>query len=104
MVVLLECKWEPIEEKKRGALYCQYHRRSDRNTIDYYALRNIFYEKVAKGDLIIENGKCTNQRMSTLEVAMTFFVKCDDLIEEEGENMASSNVAFVPLQDEEMTL
>ena len=26
-VVLLECKREPTKEKKRGAVYCKYHRR-----------------------------------------------------------------------------
>lgn len=60
MVVLLKCKREPIEEENRGVLYCRYHRRSDHHTMDCYALRNIFHEKVANGDLVIKNGKCTD--------------------------------------------
>jgi len=39
MVVLPECKHEPIEEEKRGVLYYWYHR-SDHYTMDYYAIRN----------------------------------------------------------------
>jgi len=54
--------------------------------------------------LVIKNGKCTDQRMCRPEVAMTFFIGCDDLMKEEAENMASSSVALEPLQDEEMTL
>ena len=50
MVVLPECKREPTKEENRGALYCQYQRRSDHHTMDCYALKNIFHEKVAKGD------------------------------------------------------
>ena len=88
---------EPIEKEKRGALYCQYHSRSDHYTMDCYALRNIFHDKVAKGDLVIKNGKCTNQRMRRPKMAMTFFIGCDDLMEEEAENMASSSVAPTPL-------
>ena len=88
---------EPIEGEKRGALYCQYHSRIDHYTMDCYALRNIFHDKVAKGDLVIKKGKCTNQRMRRPEMAMTFFIGCDDLIEEEAENMASSSVAPTPL-------
>ena len=57
VVVLLECKHEPIKEEKQGVLYCRYHRRSDHHTIDCYALRNIFHEKVADGDLVIKNRK-----------------------------------------------
>ena len=92
------------EEEKRGALYCRYHRRSDHHTMDCYALRNIFHENVAKVILVIKNGKCTDQRMRRLEVATTFFIGYDDPMKEEVENMASSNVAPTPLQDEEMML
>lgn len=63
VVVLLECKREPTEKEKRGVFYYRYHRRNDHHTMDYYALRNIFYEQVAKGDLVIKNGKCTDQRI-----------------------------------------
>ena len=42
--------------------------------MDYYAIRNIFHEKVAKGDLVIKNGKCADQRMHRPEVAMTLFI------------------------------
>ena len=42
--------------------------------MDYYALRNIFHENVANGDLFIKNGKHANQRMHRPEVAMTFFI------------------------------
>ena len=78
VVVLLECKREPTEEEKQGALYCRYHRRSDHYTMDCYALKNIFHEKVAKGGLVIKNRKCTDQRMRWPKVAMTFFIGCDD--------------------------
>ena len=72
--------------------------------MDCYALRNIFHENVAKVILVIKNGKCTDQRMRRLEVATTFFIGYDDPMKEEVENMASSNVAPTPLQDEEMML
>ena len=84
-------------------LYCRYHRRSDHHTMNCYVLRNIFYEKVAKGDLVIKNGKRADQRMHKPEVAMTF-IGCEDLMEEEVENIASSSAAPTPLRDEEMTL
>nr|POE76690.1 hypothetical protein CFP56_75049 [Quercus suber]POE79296.1 hypothetical protein CFP56_15237 [Quercus suber] len=102
MVVLLQCKCEPIEEEKRGVLYYRYHRRSDHHTMDCYALRNIFHEKVAKGDLFIKNGKRVDQRMHRPEVAMTFFIGCEDPMEEEVERFASSSNTPLPLQDEEM--
>ena len=35
-------------------------------------------------------------------MAMTFFIGCDDPMEKEAENMASSSVPPEPLQDEEM--
>ena len=38
VMVLPECKCEPTEEEKRGALYCRYHRRNDHDTMDYYTL------------------------------------------------------------------
>lgn len=72
MVVLPKCKREPTEKEKLGTLYSRYHRRSDQHTMDCYALRNIFCEKVAKNDLVIKNGKHMDVRMHTLEVAMTF--------------------------------
>ena len=72
--------------------------------MDFYALRNIFHEKVAKGDLVIKNGKHADQRMHRLGVAMTFFIRCKDPMEGEAENIASSSVALAPLQDEEMKL
>ena len=72
MVVLPKCKREPTEKEKLGTLYSRYHRRSDQHTMDCYALRNIFREKVAKSDLVIKNGKHMDVRMHTLEVAMTF--------------------------------
>ena len=72
--------------------------------MDYYALRNIFHEKVAKGDLVIKNGKCTDFKMHRFEVVMTFFIGCDDPMEEEANNRTSSSVAPAPLQDEEITL
>nr|POF02447.1 hypothetical protein CFP56_28057 [Quercus suber] len=49
--------------------------KSDHHTMDCYALRNIFHEKLAKGDLVIKNGKHADQRMHRLGVAMTFFIK-----------------------------
>ena len=78
MVVLPICKREPIEEEKPGTLYRRYHKRSDLHTMDCYALRNIFHEKVAKSDLVIKNGKHMDVRMHTLEVVMTFFMGCED--------------------------
>ena len=72
--------------------------------MDCYALRNIFHEKVAKGDLVIKNEKCADKRMHILEVAITFFIGCEDPIDEEAENIANSSAAPMPLQDEEMTL
>ena len=104
MVVLPECKRESTEEEKQSALYCRYHKRSDHHTMDCYALRNIFHEKVAMGDLIIKNGNHTNQRMHRPNVAMTFFIGCEDPMEEEAKSMASSSVAPPSLQDEEITL
>lgn len=47
-----------------------------------YALRNILHENVAKCDLFIKNGKRTDQRMHKPEVAMTFFIGCEDPMEE----------------------
>ena len=103
VVVLPKCKCEPTEEEKRGAFYHRYHRRNDHHTMDCYALRNIFHEKVAKGDLFIKNGK-PNQRMHRPEVAMTFFIGCEDPMEEEVESIASGSNTPLPLQDEEMML
>ena len=72
--------------------------------MDCYALRNIFHEKVAKGDLVIKNGKRKNQRMHRPKVAMTFFIGCEDPMEEKTRSVASSSAAPLLLQDEEMTL
>ena len=69
--------------------------------MDCYALRNIFHERVAKGDLVIKGGKRADLRMRRLEVAMTFFMGHKDPTEEEVENMASSNSAPLPLQNED---
>nr|POE50900.1 hypothetical protein CFP56_31905 [Quercus suber] len=104
VVVLPECKHEPTKEEKRGALYCRYYKRSDHHTVDCYTLRNIFYEKAAKGDLVIKNGKRTDKRMHRPEVAMTFFIGCEDPMEEEAGSVASSSFAPPPLQDEKMAL
>ena len=38
------------------------------------------------------------------KVAMTFFIGCEDPMEEVAENIASSSVIPTPLQDEEMML
>ena len=103
MEVLPEYKHVAIEEEKRGTLYYRYHR-SDHHTMDCYTLRNIFHEKVAKGDLVIKNGKHTDQMMHRPEIVMIFFIGCEDLMEEEVGNVASSSAAPTPLQDEEMTL
>uniref|UniRef100_A0A7N2LLD0 Uncharacterized protein n=1 Tax=Quercus lobata TaxID=97700 RepID=A0A7N2LLD0_QUELO len=84
VVVLLTYKHEPTEEEKQGTLYCRYHRRSDHYTIDCYALRNIFHEKVAKGNLVIKNGKRVDQKMHRLEVAMAFFMGCEDPMDRLG--------------------
>ena len=70
---------------------CRYHKRSDHHTMDCYALGNIFHEKVAMGDLIIKNGNHTNQRMHRPNVAMTFFIGCEDPMEEEARSAASSS-------------
>ena len=81
----------------QGVLYCQYHRRSDHRTMDYYALRNIFHENVANGDLFIKNGKHANQRMHRPEVAMTFFIGYKKPMEEEVKNIVTNSVAPAPL-------
>jgi len=70
--------------------------------MDCYALRNIFHDRVAKGDLIIKVGKRADPRMHRPKVAMTFFMGREDPMEEEVDNMASSSSAPLPLQDEEM--
>jgi len=61
-----------------------------------YALRNTFHEKVAKGDLVIKIGKHADQRMHRPEVAMTFFIGCEDPMEGKAENIACSSVAPTP--------
>ena len=70
--------------------------------MDCYALRNIFHDRIAKGDLVIKAGKRADPRMRRLRVAMTFFIGREDPMEEEAENMASSSLAPPPLVDEEM--
>ena len=70
--------------------------------MDFYALRNIFHDRVAKGDLVIKAGKKEDLRMCRQKVAMTFFMGREDPMEKEAENMASSSSAPPPLLDEEM--
>ena len=70
--------------------------------MDCYALRNIFHEKVAKGELVIKNGKHIDQRMHRPKVAMTSFIGCKDPMEEEDGSVASSSSAPLPWQDEEI--
>ena len=70
--------------------------------MDCYALRNIFYDRVAKGDLVIKSRKRANPRMRKPKVAMTFFMGREDPMEEEAENMASSSSASPSLIDEKM--
>ena len=94
VVVLPECKHEPIEEEKRSPYYSRYHRRCDHHTMDCYALRNIFHDRIAKGDFVIKVGKRADPRMCRPRVAMTFFISREDPIEEEAENMASSTSTF----------
>ena len=64
--------------------------------MDCYALRNIFHEKVVKGDLVIKNGKRTKQRMHRPKVAMTLFIGCEDPMEEEARSMASYSAVTPP--------
>ena len=94
IVVLLECKHEPTEKEKQSPIYCRYHRRYDHHTMDCYALRNIFHDKVAKGDLVVKARKKADLRMRRPKVAMTFFIGREDPKEEEAENMASSTSTF----------
>ena len=102
VMMLPECKHEPTEEKKRSPLYCRYHRRCDHHTMDCYALRNIFHDRVAKRDLVIKARKRADPRMRRAEVAMTFFISCEYPMEEKANNMASSSSTPPPLVDEEM--
>jgi len=104
VVVLPECKREPTKEEKRSPLYCRYHRRCDHHTMNCYALRNIFHDRRVKGDLVLKAGKKADPRMCRPEVAMTFFMGCEDPMEEEAGNMASSSSAPSPLLDEEMVM
>ena len=59
---------------------------------------------MANGDLVVKNGKRTNQKMHRPKVAMTFFMGCEDPMEEEAGRAASSITASAPLRDEEMKL
>ena len=102
VMVLPKCKCEPTEEEKQSPLYYMYHKRCDHHTMDCYALRNIFNDRVTKGDLIIKVGKRADPRMHRPEVAMTFLIGREDPMEEEAENMASSSSTPPPLLDEEM--
>ena len=104
VVTLLECKHETTAEEKRNPLYCRYHRRCDHHTMDCYALRNIFHDRVGKGDLVIKARKRADPRTRRLEVAMTFFIGREDPMEEEAKNMASSSLALPPFVDEEMVM
>ena len=100
VMTLPECKHKPTKEEKRNPLYCRYHRRCDHYTMNCYALRNIFHDRVAKGDFVIKARKRVDPRMHRVEVAMTFFMDCEDPLEEEAKNMASSSSPS--LIDEEM--
>ena len=102
VVVLLECKCEPTKEEKQSPLYCRYHRRCDHHTMNCYALRNIFHYRRVKGDLVLKAGKKASPRMCRPEVAMTFFMGCEDPLEQEAGNMASCSSTPSPLLDEEM--
>ena len=104
VVVLPKCKCEPTKEEKRGMVFCRYHRRSDHYTMDCFASRKSFHEKVPKSDFVMKNGKRMDIRMHRPKVAMTFFMGCEDPMGEEAENMVSSSSAPSPLQDEEMSL
>ena len=70
--------------------------------MDCYDLRNIFHDRLAKGDLVIKAGKKAGSRIRRLEVAMNFFKGREDPVEEEAKNMASSSSAPPPFVDEEM--
>ena len=59
---------------------------------------------MANGDLVVKNGKRTNQKMRRPKVAMTFFMGCEDPMEEEAGSAASSITASAPLRDEDMRL
>ena len=102
VVILPECKHEPTKKEKRNPLYCRYHRRCDHHTMDCYVSRNIFHDRVAKGDLVIKIRKRADPRMRRPEVAMIFFIGYEEPMEEEAENMASSSSAPPSLVDEEM--
>ena len=104
LLLLPECKHKPTTEEKQNPLYCRYHKRCDHHTMDYYALRNIFHDREAKGDLVIKTGKRAGPRMRRPEMTMTFFIGHEDLMEEEAENMASSSSVLPPLVDEEMVM
>ena len=56
VVTLPECKHEPTEKEKWNPLYCRYHKGCDHHTMDCYALRNIFHDRVVKEDLVIKTG------------------------------------------------
>ena len=100
IVTLPECKHEPTKEEKRNPFYCRYHRRCDHHTMDCYALRNIFHDRVAKGDLVIKARKKADLRMPRPEVTMTFFIGREEPMEEKAENMASSSSAPPSLVEE----
>ena len=72
--------------------------------MDCYVLRNIFHDRVAKGDLVIKAGKKADPRMCRPEVAMTFFIGCKDPMEKEAKNMVSSSSTLPPLVDEEKVM
>ena len=69
--------------------------------MDSYALRNIFHDRIANGDLVIKATKRADLRMRRLEVAMTFFMGREDPMEE-AENMASNSSTPPPLIDKGM--
>nr|POF03390.1 hypothetical protein CFP56_60579 [Quercus suber] len=76
VVVLLECKREPERRKS----------------------------EVAKGDLVIKNGKRVDQRMHILEIAMKSFIGYEDLMKDEAVSATNSSFTPPPMQDEKMAL
>ena len=72
--------------------------------MDCYVLRNIFHDRVAKGDLVIKAGKRADPRMRRLEVVITFFIGLEDPMEKEAKNMVSSSSTLPHLVDEEKVM
>nr|POF01938.1 hypothetical protein CFP56_06391 [Quercus suber] len=68
-----ELRIREFSKSLEGHAFTWYHKRCDHHAMDCYALKNIFHERVAKGDLVIKGGKRADPRISRPEVAMTFF-------------------------------